>query len=737
MNFSTPSKVYKTITAGDETEFVRATNRVKIQNMANGVPMPEEDAKRMGLSVNANWGELMTLLQHARLQYLNAFWGQQHFFKVRIPEYPPEQREDDQAWISERLNKCLRNSLEFFELHRSKWAAVASHGIGPCMWYSETKWRPKYVAIEDLRIATDTTLDFSNLGWFSVRHQYTPGELIKEAFASNSKWNKKEVAAILKNYKEINFDDPQNSYDWETTPEKLAEVAKQDGGFYSSDAMPKIPLWHFFFEDNEGWFMRVLPEKASIRGGQQSDKFLWRDDKPVASSWKKIIHVQYGDLCNKAPFNYHSIRSLGYALMEPCFYSNITRNRMIQHLHDQFNIWLTLNDPIDKTRPMFQEFGNLKVVKQGVNVVPQAQRHQVDATLIEMTMSQTKQLMQEVSQSYTQQSDTGTKKEQTAFETRVKIEQVNALMGGLLMTAFIYETQLYREICRRFCIPKSDDPDVQEFQKAWKERKMDPRWLNVKYWDVEAETPLGMGNPTIAQAASTQLMAERGAYPPEAQQEILHERALILTGDPRKAARWVPLGQNKVVSDGEAYAQSVFGTLMQGIPIRPRQGLSPIEQIDTLMPMLAGKIHQFEQRDNMASFEEATGLQTVAQFIGGLIEEMAQDPQQKERVKQYGDSLGQLTNLIKGLAQRGAEAKAKNNGNGDPTAMAKVQALMMTAGAKIHAKQLADAQKMAHKQQSFEADQHRKNAELAHKVRRGVIETDANLRNNRLKSLKE
>src|SRR5262249_26546641 len=155
-----------------------------------------------------------------------------------------------------------------------------------------------------------------------------------------------------------------------------------------------------------GWFMRIVPEEGTVRGTPQNDAFLWESDIPVAPTWKQLLHVQYGDLSNKAPFMYYSVRSLGYALLKPCFYSNLTRNRMLQHLNDNFDVWLRVTDPAEKARPQIQEFGNFKVLKTGLAVVPQTERHQVDGNLIEMVMAQLKQLQQEASSSYTQQTDT-------------------------------------------------------------------------------------------------------------------------------------------------------------------------------------------------------------------------------------------------------------------------------------------------------------------------------------------
>ena len=744
-NFSTVPRVQQTIRAGDQVEFTRGCNRVKINNAANcAPPLPIEEAKKLNIKINVNWGELMILLSHARRQYMTAFWSQKHFFKVSLPQAPKETQDEWGACITETINKIMRGSLPYFELHRSKWASVTCHGPGPMQWRKQDCWLPDFVAIEDLRIPTDTTIDFKNLNWFAVRHIYTPFELLDEAFNKKKRnpWDLKGVANILRNYKEINFDFAPNHYDWETTPEKLAELVKQDGGYYASDAMPGIPLWHFYFEDNtdkdnKGWFMRIVPEEATVRGTPENDKFLWTSDTPIAPYWNRIIQCQHGDLSNKAPFMYHSERSLGFALLEPTFYTNLTRCRMLQHLNDNFDVWLRITDPAEKARAQMQEFGNYKVLKSGVSVVPEAERHQIDPQMIEMAMAQLKQLQQEASSTYTQQVDTGTKKEQTAFETSVKMQQVNAMMGGLLMTAFIYETHAYKEICRRFCLKKTEDPDILLFQKRCDEAGIPRRWLNVDLWDIDAETPLGMGNPAMAQAEAQQLMQWRGAYGPEAQQEILHQATQVVTGDFRKAARWAPLGEGRGISESQRDAQCIFGTLMQGVPVPPKEGLSAPEQIEVLLPLMAGVVVRIEKRDNAGTPDEVAGLVTVAQYIGQLVQQLSTDEAQKQKVKEYSDDLGKLMNQVKQLAQNGAKKAQQKNGAGglDPQLMAKIQSMVVTAQAKAKAKEATTAQTMRHKEKSFIAEQRRQDAKAFADIQRQGVETAVKAR--RMKATEE
>jgi len=124
---------------------------------------------------------------------------------------------------------------------------------------------------------------------------------------------------------------------------------------------------------------------------------------------------------------------------------------------------------------------------------------------------------------------------------------------------------------------------------------------------------------------------------------------------------------------------------------------------------MAGKIAMIEKRDNMATSDEVQGFQAVAQYLGQQIQALSKDRQQKDRVKQYGDALGKLMNQVKGLAQRGAKKSQQQNGH-DPMVEAKVEALMQTTAAKVHAKQLTDQQKLKQKDIAFVKEQRRKDA---------------------------
>jgi hypothetical protein len=700
LNFSTAGKILSVIRAGDTVQAVRGANRSKILSASNCMPpLDDERCKKMGIKINVDFGEFLEVTSEATGQLVNAFNSNQYLFEVKIPSAPVEHADDWEAFITQQINRPLRKSRELFELSRSRWSSVILYGIAAMTWPDQERWLPRFRSLADLRIATDTTLDFRNLNWFAAREMYTPMELLDEVFNDkpNNRWDQKAIARILKNYKEWNFNEASQNYDIETDPEKFIGLVKQNGGFYASDALPAIPMWHFYFQDEGAWHLRVVPETGTVKDSGEADKFMWPKDSatnktPIAKSWKNILHCQYGNLTGNPDAKFHEVRGMGFIMLEPIFYKNLLRCRVLQHANDNLNIWLKSSDNAEKARGQIQEFANLGVLKQGLSIVPQTERHQIDHELIESVMAELQQLKSTASSAYTQQQDTGTAKEQTAFETRVKMEQVSSKMTSILSTAFKYETYAYEEICRRFCIKNSSDPDVAVFRTRCLSYGIPADFLDVKHWDVEPVTPMGAGNPTIAMSTVQLLQQLAPKLNPTAQNEINHETLLVYTKDWRKAQRWAPLSGKPSESDAKREMVGYFAALMEGSQI-PLSQANLIDQCEALLPLYAQKIANITKRNNMATQDEAAGLQGVSSYLGEAIKQLSQDQSQKARVKQFEEIKARQDNLARALIQRGAAQQkklAQQNGNGKLQEMqqkmqldkAKAQQDMQIRGAK-------------------------------------------------------
>lgn len=709
MIFDSPAAVSGTIRAGDQVERIRGFNRAKINNAANGVPpLGIEEAKRWGLNVNFNTNELAVQLQHARRQYSDAFLKSTNFFNLILSIAPKDKRDDWSSFITMKINKILKDSVAYFHLMKDAFACVACHGIGVEAWEDSESPIPRYIAIEDFRVPTNTECSFRNLEWFSIRHSYTPGELGMKALGKNSSpnWNKDIVRNMLDQIFRMNYQTVSPTY--YDTPEKMFELIKQNAGLYTSDQAPVIPLWNFYYlndddPSNTFWGRKVVPDYNAPSNviGAEPTKFLYDSgDTHFAEHWSQIVSVQFGDLSNKAPSMYHSVRGLGFLLMEPCYFSNLVLCREIQHAFENMNMWVQVNDPNDRSRAQKMEFINKGIVPQGIRIIPQNERHQIDSGFVQSVRANLRQLQAEAAASYTQDIDNGTGKEMTATETMARVNMVNALMSGLINTAAHYERFKYMEIVRRFFNRTSMNPLVKKFQAS-----LIKYGISAEYWDedecdIQVEVALGGGNPTMAQAQSTALMELLPQLGPSAQQDVLHKRVLAVTNDPRLAQKLVPQQDNQI-SDGQEWAIAIFGSLMQGVDVPMKEGLSPIDQGEQLLGMLSGKIAFCEQNGNICSPSELQGMTTVSNYIGKLEKQLEQDKSQMQVAKEMSDILGKLNNALKGFAQRIQEQQQQGQQTEDQAAIIKAQS-------DSQIRQATAAQKMHHKEQSFLLEQQRK-----------------------------
>src|SRR5260221_190667 len=450
MNFTTAERVQAVIRMGDDVARIQSVNRTKVNNLFNGFPSPSEDeCAKAGIRIRVNWGEAARIAQLGTRQYKTAFLGPKNFFRVTVPNAPIEKQADWGIFITKAINKRMKKNKKYVNVHKYKWNSVLLHGIGPTLWYTKDDWCPYYIALADLRIPTDTTTDFENLNWFAVRHAYTVYSLAKKCFGENADpcWKKKPVSTLLAAKLDINYDNTTSS-NWLVNPEKMAELVKQNGLYYQSDAVPTISLWHFYYLDDTDlnepkWKMTVVPDVMSGTTAVLPSEFLYEDAEPFADDLRRLLHCQFGDLNVDAPFKYHSVRALGFELMEPCFYSNLTRCRFLQHVHESFNIWLRVTDPAGRARAQKVELYDRCIIPEGVAIVGQDQRHQIQPQLVEAVMQEMRQLMSESATAYTQEIHEPGDERETATKTMSKEQLANALLDRKSTRLNSSHTEIY------------------------------------------------------------------------------------------------------------------------------------------------------------------------------------------------------------------------------------------------------------------------------------------------------
>lgn len=746
MNFTTPDRVSSVISIMKNAEIQRSPNRALLNSFFNGeAPWSEKEAREHGILINYNDKTGTDILHKARNQYESAFTKTGNFFTVTLPDAPADKQKEWGTIITQNINRIMRKSTEYYYTMDCVWGGVVLHGVGARIWWDEDCWKPDFVGIQDILIPTDTDLTMSNLRYFAVRRAMRPGQLIRKTFFKgknrNPGWNMPMVKKILDSFKELNTS--QHSYDWSNQPEQMMELVKQNQCFYDSDSAPMIYFWDFYYREEEnpdpnknGWYRSIILDDdcKPVGGGNLNNEpiqWVFHSDKPYASKLSEIIHFQFGDGNNVPPFKYHSIRSLAWILYDICWIMNRVNCQFTQHVFEQLMLLFRINDPTDRDR--LQQLvleGLVGVLPEGLNMVPAEERYQVNVNLVQGLVASLKQKISENSSQYTQAPDTGTQKERTKYETQAVLAQAAALMATMIGRAYRQEQFAANEIGRRFCKNNNADFDVKKFRQKCVTAGVDPKYLDSEKWDIEIEQVLGGGNRTIEIAEATELMSKLQMFDPNAQQEIKHDYALAVTNNANKANRLAPLDAAPKVTDAIHDAQQSFGTLMLGVDMDAKEGVNHSEQIETLLKMMAQVIGRINQTGGVGTPQDLIGLQAVARYIGKHIQILAQDKNNKAKVKEYTDALSNLMNQVRAFAQRQEEANQQNKNQLDPETVAKIQGDIAKLQSQLKISEAKAAQKLRHNDLKFNQNLQHRNVDAANKMQletgKAVAETALN-----------
>lgn len=776
--FKNASVIEQTVWQMKLADYPRALNRSRIDDLANGVPpFSPEEVRQNNIATNVNFLESTKLLQDARRQFANAFMKPGNFFGVTVDSGPIHKRKKWSTIITREMNKVMKESLQYFEALRSTFASVVLHGIGPVVWEDRESWLPDPVGVEDVMVPSNTLLTFKNLPFFAVYRQYTAHQLWRMTHGPkvDPGWNMEVVEEALKWVDQETAKLSGSVWPEVWSPEKMSERIKSDGGLYSSDAVPTIDSWDFYFWNDElkqaGWNRRivldawgspgvggvaVIPSKDSpsmdrnLIGGR--NQFLFNPGNRVyASKLNELIHFQFGDLSAVAPFRYHSVRSLGFLLFAVCHLQNRLRCKFNDAVFEHLLQYFRVHNPDDAERALKINLVDRAIIDDSVEFIKQEDRWQVNQGLVESGIAHNQQSMGTAAQAYAQQYTTGVEKEKTATQVMQEVNSTNALVSAALQQAYQYQKFQYMEIARRFCIKNSKDADVRRFRVNVLKQGVPEEVLDCSTWNIEPERVMGAGNKMMEMAVADKLMAIRSLLDPEAQKTVDRSYILANSDDPALTDQLVP--EQKTISDSIHDAQLAAGVLLQGLPVALKKGMNHIEYVEVLLADMGMVIQKIEQGGGMATVDQIAGLQNMAQHIAQHVQIIAQDKNEKQRVKQYGDALGKAMNMVKAYAQRLQEqmqkqAQAQGQPQMDPKDVAKIQGMQMQAQAKAANTRESHAQRTAQRQVQWQLEQQRKQQEHEMEMRKQdqqiqidaakeAVKLSAEINKNRMRSLSE
>lgn len=717
-----------------QADFPRGRNRALINNLFNGFPpYTAEEEEENEIAVNVNFLEGTRLAHDARMQYYQSILKPGSFFTCTTDAGPLHKNQSYGTSFTKHINRQMKRSTTYVETLRSKFAMLVLHGIAPAGWANRRSWCPEAFGPEDVYVPAGTYLSMVNMPFFVIYRSFTAPELIKLTRGPivDKGWDRELVDNCIEWIDQQSNQLMNNNWPEIWSAEKVQERLKGDGGFYMGDRVPTINCYDFYFWNDEdkvqGWNRRIIldawstPSPADKGGvttrlkGKPFDRarssFLFNPGKrKFATDRSQLINWQYADLSSVAPFRYHCVRSLGFLLYAVCDLQNRLRCKFTEAVFEQLMVYFQVSSPEDMERALKVDMINRGFIDASVNFIKAQDRYQVNANLAELGLAQNQSLISLNSASYAPQTNNSPNNvEKTKFQVMAETNAMTSLVSAALNQSYLYQVPEYREIKRRFQIKDSKDADVLTFQaNCLRDGIPEGILFNPEAWELEPTRVLGAGNKTMEMAIAEQLMQYRNLYDPEPQRKILRDVTLAITEDPARADSLVPEEPVKV-TDSVHDAQLAAGALMQGLPVAMKTGINHIEYVNTMMATLGMIVGKAMQQGTDPS--QIQGMQGMAQNISQHIQIIAQDPEEKQRVKLYGDQLGKIMNEVKAMGQQIAEQQAKAQAQGpqpDPETQAKIQSQIMIAKAKAENTKLSHAERTAQRQIAFELEEKRK-----------------------------
>lgn len=751
MNFSTPSLVEQVVWDMLYAAQPRGVNRAQIDRLFNGFPpWTAEEVEAKQIRCNVNWLDAPKLAADARRSYYNAFLKPANFFSMTLDTGPARSRASWSAIVTKEINRILKKSLPYFEVIRSQMASTVLHGIGPVHWADEFSWRPRAVDISDLLLPSNTLLSLENLNYFAIFRQYTAPELQDQVEKANADlgWNKELARRAIK------WSASQTSAqsgsglqnDWMSW-EKVVERIKEDSVYYGSDITPTVDCWDFYYLSDEGkktgWrrcmvldtpaegqVERVKPLKNSI--GEDGGEWLYNGgDRVYADSINQILHFQFGDLSPKAPFKYHSVRSLGWLIYAVCNLQNRLLCKRNDATFESLLNYFRVGNSDDNDRLTKIDLHNYGVVPDGVEFIKQQDRWQINHNLVDSTISNNRSMLNEAASQFREGRDNQSSKEKTATEIMAEVNSSNALVGTMLLLAYNYQKSQYIEIVRRFFQPNSSDKDVRDFRLRVLKKEVPSELLDIDYWDIQPEQVLGSGNKMLQIAMADKLMAVRPLLDPESQRDALRLYVEANSDDAGLGSRWVP-NRPILVTESTHDAQLMIGSIMTGATMELHAGQDAPQMLVALLKSMAEICKRIVNTTQVPTIQELTGLVNLAGTIEKYLMIAAQDQGNAGLVNQSKSDLTELTKILKQwndelqqqqqkpTQQPGADEAVKEAA----TTQAKIQAIGITAQTKAEISKANAAQKQQQRDVQFRQKQQQSEEAHIADLRKKLRETE-------------
>jgi hypothetical protein len=685
MSFKSADDIWFTIYQMVWADVPRAANRERINALAVGAPpFTEREAMDNKIFTNANFLDMRRAIATAQLQDRQAYLKPPRYFDWALDTGPKAKRMEWGMTISNEINRRLKRSHKLTEVLKSKISSARLHGPGPSVWTKREEWCPHTRGVEDILVPSLTLRDRSNLDYFAVFTTFTLAELRKMTSGKyvDPGWNMPLVDALCKKMETELGSVATNAQtnNWQF-PEKFGQDLVENSAYIGIDAAPRIRCYDFYFKKEirgkEQWVRRILLDRvnepyAGISGGDKpvQNEFLFNPgNRPYADDLNAILHVLFADMNPVAPFRWHNVRSTGMMLYTVGHLVNRMKCKMMDSFVESMNMYFRVDGSGDKERVQNIDLYNYGVIPDGVTVIPQQERLNLNWQNILQVIGGMTRSLTDMSSVVAENSENTNGQPPTATQIVADANNRNAMISDSISDGMDDMEIFWEQLARRFAT--LDHPDCNAFRRKCEEQGVDKAiWKNPDAWIIKAQRSIGGGNKAIEMTMIGELRGLAPQLGPEVQRYISKLAFAIYSDNPGLADSMMPDAEVSASWSIEV-ARLAWGTLMQKISVPLTTSVDHKQYTATLMATLAEVVQAAVMAMNAGQMTDMKTLDGYA-FISTTIEQelqfIAGDESSVQWSKQAKDHMAQINNELKALIQRTQQAMKAQQPQQDPKA---------------------------------------------------------------------
>lgn len=535
---------------------------------------------------------------------------------------------------------------------KSDWNRIY-HGGGPQYFEHADTWQPRSAEFGEVLVPSDAPTDLDDNRIMAIRKSYDMQTLYR--FIENPEqatllgWN---VAACRK---AIELAPEKNGWYWDN-PEKREQQLKDNGYFLCETQNAMIPCIHLMVKEFDGKISRyIMCEWGEI------NEYLCKP-KMRYESFKEFINPYF---INTAEGYWHGVRGLGSQFYNILRIMDIMSCQFIDLTCISSSVLLVPRSEGDLKKLLSTQLGPITILPPDTTVQSaQFPNLSQNGMMVNQMLLQT---LQNTTGAYMQRASAPDGQAMTATQVAANIANAAKLSTSQQNQFYTQESEMGFEMLRRAINPNiRDDREygrlAKKFQKYCEDHGVPKKYLHKRFiGEVRAVRASGAGSPAMRMMLSQQKLGMIGLITdPTLQYRAKREAWADIFGY-ESAARYFPdqpvpqTTQEFSDADGEN-ADMRVGQARQVFPYQNPAIHLQVHLPDMMQRYEATQNGQYNPQEMWAYL--STGLPHSQQHLA----QMAFDPTQKEKFKEYNDAFQQLVRLANQLQQQltdQAKAQAK------------------------------------------------------------------------------